>query len=286
MNMRQDIRETIQMATGAPPVEFQALHGGCVSDVMRVDLADGERVVIKLGDESTGLMAEAHRLRYLAEYTNLPVPDVLHADASVLILSFIPTDGGITGKAQTHAAELLADLHGISSDAYGFDQGSLSGGLLKPAPWTDSWIEFFREYRLRHTMQAAVDSGKLAREFVPRMERLMGRLDQWLFEPEQPALIHGDMWTGNVLCNNGKVAAFVDPSCYFAHDEQELAYSTLFGTFGKPFFVRYHEIRPIQPGFFDERVHLYNLYHLLIHVRLFGGSYVQATSDTLDFYGC
>ncbi len=284
--MRHDIRETIQMVMGSPPVEFSNLHGGCVSEVKRVDLADGERVVIKLGDESTGLMQEAHRLRYLAQYTNLPVPEVLHADADVLIINFIETAGGITGDVQTHAAELLADLHGISSEAYGFDQGSLSGGLLKPAPWTDSWIEFYREHRLRHTMQAAVDSGQLPRDFVPRLERLMDRLDEWLFEPEQPALIHGDMWTGNVLCNNGKVAAFVDPSCYFAHDEQELAYSTLFGTFGKPFFVRYHEIRPIKQGFFDERVHLYNLYHLLIHVRLFGGSYVQATSDTLDHYGC
>jgi len=283
--MRQDIREIIETATGSRPVEFQALHGGCVSDVMRVDLADGERVVIKLGDEATGLTQEAFRLRYLAEKTDLPVPEVIYVDPGVLVIGYVETRGGITAPAQEHAAELLAALHGVTHEACGFDQGSLSGGLEKPAPWTESWVEFFREHRLRFTAKAALDSGNLPRELAPRIEKLAGKIDRVLVEPDRPSLIHGDMWTGNVLCLNGRVAAFVDPSCYYAHAEQELAYSTLFGTFGKPFFRRYHEIRPIQPGFFEERLHLYNLYHLLIHVRLFGGTYVQATADTLRYYG-
>lgn len=284
--MRPDIRQTIETATGAAPIDFVALRGGCVSDVMRVDLADGRRVVIKLGDETTGLMQEAGRLRYLADITRLPVPAVIHADQRVLIMTWIETAGGLTPAAQEHAAELLADLHGVTAKACGFEEGSMSGGLLKPAPWTASWIEFFRHHRLAHMAQAALQSGNLPPALMPRLERLAGRVERWLIEPAEPALIHGDMWTGNVLCRDGRIAAFVDPSCYYAHPEQELAYSTLFGTFGRPFFRRYHEIRPIEPGFFEERVALYNLYHLLIHVRLFGGSYVQATADTLDFYGC
>ncbi len=284
--MNQDLRQTIEDVTGSPPVEFAALHGGCVSDVMRVDLANGGRVVIKVGDEGTGLTQEAFRLRYLAEKTRLPVPDVLHADTRVLVISYVETGGGITAAAQEHAAELLAELHGVSADAFGFDQGSMSGGLLKPSPWTESWIEFFREHRIRFTAKAALDSGNLPRELMPRLEDLAARIETWLIEPAHPALIHGDMWTGNVLCLDGRVAAFVDPSCYYAHPEQELAYSTLFGTFGKPFFRRYHEIRPIEAGFFEQRLHLYNLYHLLIHVRLFGGPYVGATEDTLRYYGC
>lgn len=284
--MQQDIRDTIATATGAAPVEFAALRGGCVSDVMRVDLADGERVVIKLGDETTDLVHEAMRLRYLADKTRLPVPAVIHADERVLIMTWVETRGGLTAAAQEHAAELLADLHGITADACGFEQGSMSGGLLKPAPWTASWIDFFRRHRLEAMAKAALDSGRLPRELMPRLEKLAGQVKRRLVEPARPALIHGDMWTGNVLCRDGRVAAFVDPSCYYAHPEQELAYSTLFGTFGKPFFRRYHAIRPIQPGFFEERLPMYNLYHLLIHVRLFGGSYVQAVAETLDYYGC
>lgn len=284
--MDPHIPAIIEAATGSAPAGFAALHGGCVSDVMRVDLANGERVVIKLGDETTGLEQEAMRLRYLAERSRLPVPAVIHAEARVLVMTWIETRGGLTDAAQEHAAELLADLHGITAEACGFDEGSMSGGLLKPAPWTASWIAFFREHRLLYTARAALESGRLPGELMPRLERLAQQVERRLVEPERPALIHGDMWTGNVLCRDGRIAAFVDPSCYYAHPEQELAYSTLFGTFGRPFFRRYHAIRPIQPGFFEERLPMYNLYHLLIHVRLFGGSYVQATADTLDFYGC
>jgi len=284
--MREDIRDVIEAATGSAPVEFAPLHGGCVSDVMRVDLADGGRVVVKLGDEGGGLAHEAFRLRYLAEKSRLPVPAVIHGDDRLLIMTWIETRGGLTDAAQEHAAGLLADLHGLTADACGFEHGSLSGGLLKPAPWTASWIEFFRRHRLLAMARAALDSGRLPRPLMPRLEKLAGQVERVLVEPERPVLIHGDMWTGNVLCRDGRIAAFVDPSCYYAHPEQELAYSTLFGTFGKPFFRRYHEIRPIAPGFFEERLPLYNLYHLLIHVRLFGGSYVGAVERTLRHYGC
>ncbi len=279
------IAETLTRVTGARPLSFTPLSGGCVSDVMRVDLDGGERVVIKIGDSQTGLDLEAYRLRYLAENSRLPVPEVIHADPGLLVISHVETRGGITQAAQGHAAELLADLHGITADAYGFDHGTLTVGLAKPASWTGSWLDFYREQRLWHMSRAALNSGNLPPAMMPRLEKLIGRVEQWLYEPERPALIHGDMWTGNVLCRDGRIAAFIDPSCYYAHEELELAYSTLFGTFDTPFFRRYNELRPIRPGFFEERRHLYNLYHLLIHVRLFAGPYVGAVDETLRYYG-
>ncbi len=78
---------------------------------------------------------------------------------------------------------------------------------------------------------------------------------------------------------------FVDPAIYYAHPEIELAFTTLFGTFERPFFDRYHELRPIAPGFFEERRDIYNLYPLLVHVRLFGGSYVSSVERTLRQFG-
>jgi len=105
-------------------------------------------------------------------------------------------------------------------------------------------------------------------------------------EPERPSLIHGDMWGGNVLCRNGAVAGFVDPAIYYADAEIELAFSTLFSTFGDAFFSRYRELRDIRPGFFETRVPLYNLYPLLVHVRLFGGGYVAQVERTLTRFGC
>jgi fructosamine-3-kinase len=116
------------------------------------------------------------------------------------------------------------------------------------------------------------------------VDQLAARLDDILYEPEQPALIHGDMWGGNVLPDNGRIAGFVDPAIYYAHPEIELAFSTLFSTYGKPFFRRYEEIRPLQPDFFEERRDVYNLYPLLVHVRLFGGSYVGQVKRILSRY--
>jgi fructosamine-3-kinase len=111
-------------------------------------------------------------------------------------------------------------------------------------------------------------------------------LPRWLDDGSPPSLVHGDMWTGNVLCKGGRIAAFIDPAVYYADAEIELAFSTLFGTFGEAFFDRYREHRPLQPGFFEARRDLYNLYPLLVHVRLFGGSYVGSVERTLRQFGC
>lgn len=113
------------------------------------------------------------------------------------------------------------------------------------------------------------------------IERLAARLPDLIGEPAPPALVHGDLWGGNLLVRDGRVAAFIDPALHHADPEVELAFTTLFGTFGEPFFRRYGEIRPIRPGFFELRRDLYNLYPLLVHVRLFGGSYVGAVGRTV-----
>ena len=99
------------------------------------------------------------------------------------------------------------------------------------------------------------------------------------------ALIHGDVWTTNVLARAGRITAFLDPAIYYADPEIELAFIGLFGTFGRAFHEAYHSLRPIAPGFFEERRDLYNLYPLLVHVRLFGGSYVGQVERTLAGYG-
>ena len=127
--------------------------------------------------------------------------------------------------------------------------------------------------------------GRLPGAVLSRLHALAGRLDKWLAEPERPSLIHGDMWGGNVLCRDGRISGFVDPAIYYADPEIELAFSTMFGTFGDAFFGPYRELRPMASGFFEERRHLYNLYPLLVHVRLFGGAYAGQVERTLGRFG-
>lgn len=284
--MGSGINEAIARALGSEPVRVRPLGGGCVGDVSRVTLADGREIVAKSGDKGSGLDLEGFMLRYLASEGGLPVPDVLHAEDGLLLMSWIETEGGITEGAQTDAADLLAALHGVTAETFGFERATVIGGLHQPNPPTERWLDFFRDQRLLYMAREALDAGRLPGRLMDGLETLSGRLSDWLAEPPAPSLIHGDMWTGNVLCRRGRIAGFVDPAIYYADAEIELAFSTMFGTFGDVFFGRYQEHRPLRPGFFEERRDLYNLYPLLVHVRLFGGSYVGSVQRTLRKFGC
>ena len=284
--MRRQLEETITRVTGSRPVRSQPMSGGCVGDVRRVTLEDGRAIVAKTGDKGSGLDLEGFMLRYLRDTGGLPVPDVLFAEDGVLLMSLIETSGSIGPGAQAEAADLLAALHGVEAETFGFERATVIGGLHQPNPPTESWVEFFRDHRLLYMARQGLDAGRLPAALMGRLETLAGRLGDWLTESAPPSLIHGDMWTGNVLCNAGRISGFVDPALYYADAEIELAFSTLFGTFGDAFFGRYGEHRPLRPGFFEERLDLYNLYPLLVHVRLFGGSYVGSVERTLAKFGC
>jgi fructosamine-3-kinase len=132
----------------------------------------------------------------------------------------------------------------------------------------------------------AQENGSLPRDTYARLEKFCEtKLETYIEQPDRPSLIHGDMWGGNILVNDGRIAAFIDPAIYHADPEIELAFSTLFGTFGDAFFGRYNEHRPIRPGFFEARRDIYNLYPLLVHTRLFGGHYAAQVDAILRRFG-
>ena len=120
---------------------------------------------------------------------------------------------------------------------------------------------------------------------LKRIERFAGDLHQFIDEPEHPSLLHGDVWTTNVLATGGKISGFIDPAVYYGHPEIELAFTTLFSTFGQAFFDAYHALRPIPDGFFETRRDVYNLYPLLVHARLFGSSYLNSVEGTIARLG-
>ncbi len=275
--------DAIEAAMGQRPSRVSALSGGCVGTTYKVELKDGARLVAKVS-ETGGLAVEGLMLAYLKVHSALPVPEVLHSADKLLLLEFVETSGGLTAGAETHAAELLAALHGISAENFGFEGTTAIGTLPQPNPWTPRWRDFFRDQRLLYMGRLALDRGKLIRATFARLEKLCGRIEDYIAEPDRPALIHGDCWGGNVLTRDDRIAAFVDPAIYYADPEIELAFSTLFSTFGQAFFDRYQELRPIAPGFFEVRRDIYNLYPLLVHSALFGGPYPDQVHRTLSRY--
>ncbi len=251
-------------------VSARRFADGNTTELWLIDLADGRRVVAKHGK---GLTLEGAMLRHLADNSRLPVPELFHADDTLLVMSWIEQDGGLTASAQEQAAELIADLHGVGAERYGFAFDTLIGPLHQPNPESPDWIAFFRDHRLMHMARLALEENRIDSGLMAGIERLAELLPDLIGEPAPPSLIHGDLWGGNVLAYRGRIAGFIDPAIYHADPEIELAFSTLFGTFGEPFFRRYAELRPIRPGFFEVRRDIYNLYPLLVHVRLFGGGY-------------
>jgi fructosamine-3-kinase len=280
------LAEEIEEYLGERLHSARPMGGGCIGEVYRVELADGTRLVAKVDREgSSHLEREAYMLRYLRENSELPVPEVYYGANSLLLIQFFEGSSRFSQGAEHHAAELLSALHGITAEAYGHERDTLIGSLDQPNPWTGSWIDFFRDQRLLYLARVANAAGRLPTGDLERVGRLAERLDEYLEEPERPSLIHGDVWSANVLARGDRITAFLDPAIYHADSEIELSFISLFNSFAEPFFERYEQIRSIRPGFFEERRDLYNLYPLLVHVYFFGGGYLSSVQNTLRRFG-
>ncbi len=257
-------------------------------ELIKVSFAEGPPVLAKVGapDLPGHLEIEALMLRDLMVLSDLPVPGVLHCEPSLLAMEWIENDGPPSSVAhERHAAELLADLHARSAPSVGYGRNTVIGGLIQQNAEADSWIEFFAQRRLLYMGRIAMGEGALEAGEFRRLEALAGRLDHYLDEPEKPSLLHGDLWQGNILVKGDQIVGLIDPAVYFGHREIELAFTTMFGTFGPAFFDAYSAIYPVDKAFFEIRKDIYNLYPNLVHTTLFGRSYVPAIVRVLDRLG-
>jgi fructosamine-3-kinase len=280
------VAEGVEAHLGERMLSVRPFGGGCIGEVYRAELEEGTPLVAKVDrNGESHLEREAYMLSYLREKSELPVPEVYHGSETLLLMEFVEGSSRFTEGAERHAAELLAGLHGITADSYGHERDTLIGALDQPNPPTKNWADFFRDYRLLYIALVAHKAGRLPVKDLLRVERLSEKLDQLIEEPNPPALIHGDVWSANVLARGDRITAFLDPAIYYADPEIELAFISLFDSFGRPFLHRYQEIRPLRDGFFEVRRDLYNLYPLLVHTYYFGGGYLSSVRITLDRFG-
>jgi fructosamine-3-kinase len=281
-----DIETTlkIEKTVGSKIVSVTSLIGGCVCDVKRVVIEDDREFVAKISKTGKDhLQIEGYMLKYLKDKTELPTSNVFYCDDKLLLVEYIVVDSDNKSKSfEKTAAQALAKLHNITDDDYGFDMDTVVGGLIQPNNKNKDWIEFFRDNRLIYMAKQAHDSGSLPDSVYKKIEKLADNLYKYLDAPLRPSLIHGDVWTGNVLCKDGKLAAFIDPAIYFADNEMEFTFATVWNSFGETFFNTYNEINPIRADYFEVRRHIYNLYPLLVHTKLFGTSYAMAVDSTVS----
>jgi fructosamine-3-kinase len=284
------LKTRLEAALGSSVVEAGSLPVGFGLRGLELRLADGRHLAVKAqvasSARATSLTLEAYMLRELERLSGLPAPHVHYADDSLLVMEFIETDGrGITAGVERHAGDLIGALHATKRERFGYARDTLIGPLHQPNPRSDRWVPFFRDHRLLFMARAAHAEGSLPSTMLARIERLAERIEEYLIEPPFPSLLHGDLWTGNVLVRGDRIAGFVDPAIYCGHPEIELAFTILFGTFGQVFFESYENRLPIEPGFHELRRDIYNLYPRLVHVRLFGSSYLQGIDATLHKAG-
>jgi protein-ribulosamine 3-kinase len=274
------IEAAVREALGDPAVQVQRLvpvGGGCISHAARAITSAGD-VFVKWNDDGPGdlFLREADGLREMAAAASgLAIPRVLGAwgpgpaRPALIVMEYLPP--GDTPGHEEALGRGLAALHRRTAPEYGFAVASYCGTTRQENGWTSSWTEFFRDRRLGALVRMVEAERGLAAADRHRYERLLERLPDLLPLEMTPSLIHGDLWSGNVVPTT-RGPGLVDPACAYADREMELGITTLFGGFGDRFWRAYEETWPLPAGW-RERNPLYQLYHLLNHQYLFGGHY-------------
>jgi len=294
----RSLAAALAQTLGAVPRRAQSIGGGDINRAARF-VAGGRSYLVKWNVHppvpppgAPGMFAaEARGLARLAGTRTLRVPAV-HAFAdgedqgpAYILLEWIDSAPS-GGRADTGAAlgRGLAALHRTTDVAYGLEHDNYCGATPQVNGWLESWIAFFGQRRLGVQMELATQKGRMNRERRRRLERLIARLGEWIDEAAiQPSLLHGDLWGGNWMAGPKGEPVIFDPAIYYGDREAELAMCHLFGGFPDEFFRAYDEAWPPAPGR-DERLPLYQLYHLLNHLNLFGEGYGSGVDRILRQY--
>jgi fructosamine-3-kinase len=229
--------------------------------------------------------AECNGLNRLRSAGAIRIPEPLQVgtaeDLSFLLIEFIEQGKRQAGFFERFAHE-LADLHGMTATQYGLASDNYIGSLVQSNKRHVDWHTFFIEERLKPQVELALANNLLDLAFARKVEDLYEKLPD-LLPADQPALLHGDLWSGNFMYDEQGAPCLVDPAIHFGNRETEIAFSRMFGGFEPDFYHAYQEAWPLQPGF-EDRVDLLNLYPLLVHVNLFGGNYARSAAAIVSHY--
>jgi protein-ribulosamine 3-kinase len=282
---------TVEDALGASlglPVRVKSrtpLSGGDISRVERLETSAGRFVLKSHPHPPDGLfVAEAAGLSALAAaHSSLRIPSVIATNAAFLVLEDLG-EGTRPSNFDEVFGRGLAQIHKHGAPRFGFSCGTFCGTTRQPNRQMNSWIDFYTQARLGHQLMLARSARLLSNEDAHLVEQLLEKLDTLLTEPPEGArLIHGDLWSGNLHVASDGTPALIDPSAYFAHREAELGMITLFGSWPSRAHAAYEEVFPLESGWRD-RNPLYQLYHLMNHLNLFGGGYHAGVMDVVRRY--
>jgi protein-ribulosamine 3-kinase len=265
----------------------EAIRGGCINETQVLKLSNGEQVFLKHNPSppKNFFSAETEGLRLLEKSKYGPrVPRFLgisnEFNPQFLLLEYIeisvPKDGFASRFGQA-----LAEMHRETQEQYGLDHDNFIGKTIQKNNLELDGLVFFREHRIRFQQELARKTRGLPKSIDKRLDLFCEKLGSLLnLNDEKPALLHGDLWSGNYFASHDQKPYIFDPAVYFGLREADLAMTEMFGRLPQEFYSSYQEVFPTQPGY-TERKDIYNLYHLLNHYNLFGGSYLEQADQTV-----
>ena len=281
-----DLEQAVARVLGVAVRESRPVSGGDINQAHALSLADGRKVFAKSNPRAPAGMfaAEAHGLEFLRAGAALRLPQVIavgphKAGWSFLLLEHIES----ARPRREHDEELgrgLAALHRSGAPGFGLEEDNFIGRLTQENGPLPTWPEFYRQRRLLPQLRMARERGLASRAMVAGVESVCERLEELVGPTEPPARLHGDLWGGNAMVDEQGGPCLIDPAASGGHREVDLAMMRLFGGFGSRVFAAYEESYPLSEGA-EDRVGLYQLYFLLVHVNLFGGGYVGQVESVL-----
>lgn len=266
--------------------EYQFVAGGCINNAVKLSTSNGD-FFLKWNESTPQDMFEKEYdgLKLLRKANQLPAPEPFlygtHLGKPYLLMEYMPKHRQADDYWELMGRQ-LAGLHQVTNAKFGLEYNNYIGKLPQRNTACDRWLEFFIEHRLEVQLGLAIYNGHIDSAYAEKFRKLYKILLNELPE-EPPSLLHGDLWSGNVMPGLAGMPTIFDPAVYFGHREMEIAFTRLFRGFDPDFYLAYNEAYPLTPGF-TERADIYNLYPLLVHLNLFGSGYISGIERTLKKY--
>ncbi|NQU54897.1 MAG: fructosamine kinase family protein [Bacteroidetes bacterium] len=265
------------------------IGGGCINSASKITTNVGDFFLKwNANCQSDIFIREAESLNELkkAASNHLIIPNIFAAKLvdstpGFLVLEYLPQRFSTSGDEEK-LGRGLAFIHKYPTEKFGFYNNNYCGSTLQNNSWTKSWVEFFRDNRLRFLLKLIQNERPLPTSEIKVYDKLLDRISNLLSEESEPVLIHGDLWSGNFMISE-KGPALIDPASYYANREMEMAIITMFGGFSSRFYAAYNEVNPLLPDW-KQRNSLYQLYHILNHYLLFGGEYARLALNVAKSY--
>ncbi len=275
------IHQIIEKEINQKILEIQPMAGGDINQVFLCNLKN-QQVVIKLNitDQFPLIFEKENKGLELLAKSTFRIPKTIcygnFKKYSYLILEYI-THGKINWEI---FGEKLAHLHKKNSSKFGLDYDNYIGSIIQKNSYENTWEEFYINQRIIYLTSIARDKGLLRKNDIKKIETLCNKINE-LIPETTPCLIHGDLWSGNLISDSKNEPVLIDPAVYYGHPEMDWSMLSLFGNYPTIAIERYNEINTIEKGF-ENRKEVHQLYPLLVHLILFGKVYYKSVMSIIE----